>query len=174
MRVLTSVLLSLLLAAASSFGQAQNTKPLEKPIGAISWLTGGVWTADASKLGPGMQRIETRYEWADNGAYLHFTTHFVFDKGTLKNYDGNFYWDPQKNSLAMWYMDAQGGITQGQMEWSGDVLRITWRGPDLDGKVADLKVEVTRKSPNQYHWAASEKDGDAWKEMAALDYIRAA
>jgi hypothetical protein len=27
----------------------------------MAWLVGGVWTADAAKLGPGMQRIETRY-----------------------------------------------------------------------------------------------------------------
>jgi hypothetical protein len=174
MRILSSVLMLLMLVAASSYGQTQATKPQEKPITAIAWLTGGVWTADASKLGPGMQRIETRYEWTDNSAYLHFTTHFVFEKGTLKNYDGNFYWDPEKNSLAMWYMDAKGGITQGAMQWSGDVLSIVWRGPDFDGKVADLKVEVTRKSQNLYHWAAFEKEGDSWKEMAALDYARTA
>jgi hypothetical protein len=164
----------LILAMTSSSGQAQTAKPQEKPIRAIGWLAGGVWTADASKLGPGMQRIETRYEWADNGSYLHFTTHFVFDKGTLKNYDGNFFWDPQKNALTMWYMDANGGITQGLMDWSADVLRITWRGPDFDGKVADLKVEVTRKSDDHYHWAAFEKEGDTWKEVAALEYVRAA
>jgi hypothetical protein len=38
------------------------------PISALAWLVGGVWTADASKLGPGMERIETRYQWADNGS----------------------------------------------------------------------------------------------------------
>jgi hypothetical protein len=75
-----------------------------KPISALSWLAGGVWTADASKLGPGMQRIETRYEWSDNRAYIRFNTHFVFDKGTAKTYDGQFFWDPAQKSLAMWYM----------------------------------------------------------------------
>jgi hypothetical protein len=49
------------------------------PIAALSWLVGGVWAADATKLGPGMQRMETRYQWSDN--VLRFTTHFVFDKG---------------------------------------------------------------------------------------------
>src|SRR5262249_754631 len=29
-----------------------------KPISVLSWLVGGVWTADASKMAPGMQRIE--------------------------------------------------------------------------------------------------------------------
>jgi hypothetical protein len=61
-----------------------------KPIATLSWLLGGVWTADASKLAPGMLRIETRYQWADNNAYIRFNTHFVFDKGSQHNYDGNF------------------------------------------------------------------------------------
>jgi hypothetical protein len=37
-----------------------------KPISDLSWLVGGVWTADASKMGAGMKRIETRYVWSDN------------------------------------------------------------------------------------------------------------
>src|SRR5277367_1082781 len=48
-----------------------------KPIDTLSWVIGGVWTADATKLAPGMQRIETRYQWSDNHAYIRFTTHFV-------------------------------------------------------------------------------------------------
>jgi hypothetical protein len=80
-----------LAALALTGAIAQSTKP-DKPIAPLSWLIGGVWTADASKLGPGMQRIETRYTWSDNGSYIRFTTHFVTDKGELKNYDGNFFW----------------------------------------------------------------------------------
>src|SRR5258708_5470529 len=91
-----------------------------KPIAALGWLVGGVWTADASKLGPGM-RIVTRYEWSDNAAYIRFTTHFVTDKGTLRNYDGNFFWSAEQSSLAMWYMDARNSITQGPMTMSGDI-----------------------------------------------------
>jgi hypothetical protein len=47
--------------AAIAFGQETPKKPdMPRPISALSWLVGGVWTADASKMGPGMQRIETR------------------------------------------------------------------------------------------------------------------
>src|SRR5215470_5699819 len=83
-------------ASASSQNQEPaRTREATKPIAALGWLVGGVWTADASKLGPGMQRIETRYEWSDNAAYIRFTTHFISDKGTLRNYDGNFFWNPE-------------------------------------------------------------------------------
>jgi hypothetical protein len=143
-----------------------------KPVSALSWLVGGVWTADASKLGPGMQRIETRYQWSDNNAYIRFNTHFIFDKGTAKTYDGNFFWNPERKSLAVWYMDSRNGITQGPVEINGDVTKISFRGPDFEGKVADLQVFVARKTNDDYRWSVQEKEGDTWKEIAALEYLR--
>ena len=67
--------------AAQNSATAAKPADTAKPIAPLSWLVGGVWTADATKLGPGMLRIETRYQWADNNAYIRFNTHFVFDKG---------------------------------------------------------------------------------------------
>lgn len=99
---------------AALFGGSVRAAP---PITAMAWLVGGVWTADAAKLGPGMQRIETRYQWSDNGSYVRFTTHFVTDKTELKTYDGNFFWDPAKNEIAMWYMDAKNAIIQDRSAW---------------------------------------------------------
>ena len=161
-----------ILAGSTGWPQEAAKKPEAPPITALGWLVGGVWTADASKLGPGMQRIETRYQWSDNKAFLRFTTHFVFDKGTANTYDGNFYWNPGGNSLAMWYMNSKGEILEGPMQWDGTVLRILFRGEDFEGKLADLKVEVTRKASDQYHWSVYEKNGAEWKELFGLEYLR--
>ncbi len=146
-----------------------------KPINALAWLVGGVWTADASKLGPGMRRIETRYQWADNNAYIRFNTHFVSDKGAAHTYDGNFFWDPARKTLALWYMDAQNTITEGPVQIDGDNINITFRGQDFEGKMADLRVIVTRKNNDDYHWALQEmQSGDTWKDLAGLEYLREA
>lgn len=144
-----------------------------KPMADLSWLVGGVWVADASKMAPGMRRIETSYQWSDNDSFLRFTTHFVSDKGTAKTYDGNLYWDASKNSYAIWYMDARNSITEGPMLWDGHRLVVSFRALDFEGKMADMKVDVTRASDHRYHWALSEKLNDGWKELAALDYERA-
>lgn len=154
---------------------ASDTKAAEaKPIQQLAWLQGGVWVADGTKLGPGLQKIETRYQWSDNGAYLRFTTHFVFEKGVAKQYDGNMYWDAEKKALAIWYMSAAGEIIQGPMEWGGDVLKVTFRGQDFEGNIADMMVEVTKKSGDHYHWVVSEKNGAGWKQLGELDYLRQA
>lgn len=73
------------LCATGMFGQQNGLKPTEaKPTAPLEWLVGGVWTADAAKMAAGL-RIETRYTWSDNGAYIRFTTDFVSPQGTLKN-----------------------------------------------------------------------------------------
>jgi hypothetical protein len=44
--------------AAMGWGQEKEKKPeAPKPISTLAWLVGGVWTADASKTFPDIQRI---------------------------------------------------------------------------------------------------------------------
>jgi len=168
---LSALLIALLLCGISS-AQPSDSPSKANPIHSLSWLVGGVWTADATNLGPGMQRIETRYQWSDNNAYLRFTTHFVSDKGAAHTYDGNLFWDPAGKTLAMWYMDAQNSVTQGPMQVDGDNWRISFHAPDFEGKMADLRVNVVRKSNDKYRWSLEEKQGEQWKQLATLDYLR--
>ena len=143
-----------------------------KPISVLAWVVGGVWIADAPSPTDPTTKIETRYQWADNSAYLRFTTHFVSDKGTLRNYDGSFFWNPSQVTLAMWYMDAGGDITQGPVTIVADTMLMTFRASDFDGKLADMRVTVTRMSPNRYTWLLEKKQPDAWKTLLALEYKR--
>ena len=145
-----------------------------KPISALAWLVGGVWTADATKLGPTMLRIETRYQWSDNNAYIRFNTHFVSNQGAMHNYDGNFFWDPERSSLALWYMDRQNTITQCPVEVNGDVMQMAFRAHDFEGKLADMRVTVTRKTNDDYNWLLEEKVPEGWKQLATLEYLRVA
>ena len=145
-----------------------------KPISSLAWLVGGVWTADASKMGDGMKRIETRYVWSDNNAFIRFTTHFVSDKGTAKTYDGNFFWEPEKSQLAMWYMDYSNEIIQGPIAIDGETTKFSFRSKDFEGMTADMQVNVVRKTKDKYQWELEEKSGDAWKALAALEYMRTA
>ena len=172
MRRLIAVALVLCTCVSVSRARVVDAATETKPISALAWLVGGVWTADASKLGPGMERIETRYQWADNDSYVRFTTHFITAKATMKTYDGNLFWDSGKRSLAMWYMDAKNNITQGPMTLQGNLWQMTFHGDDFEGKPADFRVHVTRMSPDKYHWALNEKTADGWKKLMELDYIR--
>ena len=172
----TSMIFVLLMMSAATVWCQNATKPAasQRPIASLGWLVGGVWIADASKLGPGMQRIETRYQWSDNHAYIRFTTHFVMEKGTLRNYDGNFYWNPEQSSLSMWYMDPGNSITQGPVRQDGDKLEMSFRAMGFDGKAGDFRVTVTRKNNDDYNWLLEQKQPEGWKQLATLEYLRAA
>ena len=143
-----------------------------KPISDLAWLVGGVWAADASKMGDGMKRIETRYVWSDNNAFIRFTTHFVSDKGTAKTYDGNFFWEPERSQLAMWYMDYANEIIQGPIAIDGETTKLSFHAKDFEGKLADMQVTVIRKTSDKYQWVLEEKSGETWKPLAALEYAR--
>lgn len=172
MKKAMAVPILLALAATGVFGQQGAQKPAAtKPIAPLEWLVGGVWTADAAKLAPGL-RIETRYTWSDNSAYIRFTTHFVSPQGTLKNYDGQFFWNPEQSALAMWYMDARNHITQGAVRVDGDVTQLSFRAEDFEGNKADLRVLVTRKTNDDYTWTLEEKQASGWGQLASLEYLR--
>jgi hypothetical protein len=165
------ILAILLCLSTALIGQSPAAK-MPSQMQPLEWLVGGVWTTDMSKMGNGMKSIETRYTWSDNGAFLRFNTHFVTDKGTIKRYDGNFYFDPDKKTIAMWYMDSENKIYQGPIKADGDLVTFDFRGEDFEGWMADLRVVVTRKSNSLYNWALSERDNDKWKPLATLDYSR--
>ena len=165
------ILLIVFSLSCSLMAQAPAPK-MPGPLHPLEWLIGGVWTTDMSKMGNGMKSIETRYVWSDNGAFLRFTTHFVSDKGVAKRYDGNFYFDPAKKSLAMWYMDPENTIYEGPIKVDGDLTTFNFRGEDFEGKMSDLRVVVTRKSNSLYNWSLSERDNEKWKPLASLDYSR--
>ncbi len=161
-------------ARGAAHGSVSAVDAKKKPISDLSWLVGGVWTADASKMGDGMKRIETRYVWSDNSAFIRFTTHFVSDKGTAKTYDGNFFWEPAKSQLAMWYMDYTNEIVQGPVAISGETTKLSFHATDFEGKPSDMQVDLLKKSNDKYQWTLEEKVGDAWKQLATLEYVRTA
>ena len=167
-----SLSFSLSSAAAALAQPAQPAAPHSGPASQLGWLVGGVWVADASKFGGGMQRIETRYHWSDNDSFVRFTTHFVRDKGVRNTYDGNFFWNAGAKTFSMWYMNADDEITEGPVTISNAGLQMLFRGTDFEGKLADLRVDVTKQTPDLYRWTLMEKQGDTWKQLASLDYAR--
>jgi hypothetical protein len=162
------------IARVTTTGGVRSADAKAKPISDLAWLVGGVWTADASKMGDGMKRIETRYVWSDNNAFIRFTTHFVSDKGTAKTYDGNFFWEPEKSRLAMWYMDYSNEIIQGPIAVDGETTKISFHATDFAGKPADMQADVIRKTNDKYQWVLEEKSGETWKQLATLEYVRTA
>jgi hypothetical protein len=136
-----------LVLALLSIGAAEPTKPIDK----LGWLVGGVWSADASKLGGGLRRIDTRYEWVPNRSFIRFNTTFVSAGGASPHYAGDFYYDPSQRTLTAWYMDENNVITHGPMTVDGNKWTISVGGSGAPQN-AQYIVDIVRTTADTYQW----------------------
>ena len=72
----------------------------------------------------------------------------------------------------MWYMDPGNVITHGPVtiDWVSVVL--LFRATNFEGKPADLRLTVTRKTNDDYSWLVEEKQAQSWKQLLALEFLR--
>jgi hypothetical protein len=76
-----------------------------------------------------------------------------------------------EGAFAMWYMDSANAITEDPVTLKGDVMDVFFNGQDFEGRVADLRVKVTRKGNDLYHGMLAERQNGGWKQLAGLDYV---
>jgi len=76
--------------------------------------------------------------------------------------------------MAMWYVNAENEITEGPVAIDGPTLQMSFHGSDFDGKPADLRVKVIKKTNDLYTWLLEERLPEGWKQLATLDYLRRA
>ena len=164
---LKAVLLVLMaVASANPLHAANNTSH----VGALSWLVGGVWKADASKAGA--STAETRYTWSDNGDYIRFNMHFLKGNQVMRIYDGSFYWNPQTSSLEIWNMNGKNEVMEGPVKVDGKAIAATFLAKNSDEKMVEFRMTISRETNNRYLWSMEEKQPLGWKQLMALDCVR--
>jgi hypothetical protein len=154
-----------------SLGASEPAKPIDQ----LSWLVGGVWSAQPPVSADGPQSIETRYEWTPNRGFIRFTTKFVMANGSNAGYAGDLFFDPADKTLRIWYMDEHNTITQGPMSVSGDKWTISFRDSgDIVGVTGpvDYRVDIVRTAPDTYQWTLFANVAQTWKKVFALVYQR--
>jgi hypothetical protein len=154
-------------------GASGSTRPIDQ----LGWLVGGVWSADASSLGGGLERIDTRYEWTPNGSFIRLTTNFVTKGVATPRYAGDLFYDPSEGTLEVWYMDDSNSITHGPMKADGTKFTLSFSGPgDIVGVSGSVNydVEILRTSPDSYQWTLFADVSNQQKKVFGLVYRRAA
>lgn len=160
-----------LTVAVFSVGASDPVRPIDQ----LSWLVGGVWTAQPPASAEGPQRIDVRYEWPPNHSFIRFTTKFVMANGSNAGYAGDLFFDPADQTLKIWYMDEHNAITQGPMSVGGDKWTISFRDSgDIVGVTGtvDYRVDIVRTAPDTYQWTLFANVAQAWKKVFALVYQR--
>lgn len=157
--------------ATLCMGASGSTRPIDQ----LGWLVGGVWSADASGLGGGLERIDTRYEWTPNGSFIRLTTNFVTKGVATPRYAGDLFYDPSADTLMMWYMDDRNSITRGPIKVDGSKFTLSFSGPgDVVGVSGSVQyvVEILRTTADSYQWTLFSDISNQQKKVFGLLYHR--
>lgn len=154
-------ILALCLIAPASAAQTEMIHQLD-------WLVGKTWSANTAGMPGTTAHIDVRYDWSATANFVQFTTKFVARDGSVaRRYAGNFFYDPSKNGLAVWYMDQDNAIVQGPVQIEGALMTIAFSEAGVD-----YQVTVTRQNPSLYQWTLFEKVGAGRKQLLSLAYAR--
>jgi len=172
-RKLFVVLLALVAIASRIPAQAPVVKPPETAaLDQIAWLTGGTWVAEVKDEQGAPMRIENRVRWSEHGQLIRFVTTFISHNKPEVHYEGIYAWDPVNKSIAFWYTDHKGNLTEGTASMSGDTLTQDFEIRNTNGRNDKLRSVISRDTPDSYSWNVSSPKEGKWVEIIHLHYTR--
>jgi len=135
--------------------------------GPFEFLVGHCWTGT---FPDGTQTDEHCFEWV-------YDRKFLRDKHVVRNgkapYAGEtiYGWDPKAKQMAFWYFNSEGEILTGTVEYRPDSIVFPTRYETEKGPV-EMRAIWTRKGTDGYRVEQSQRAGDAWKPLWAMELKR--
>src|SRR4051812_19319402 len=164
MRLPTSLTAFTAYLALSSFHlpppQAPDFRPLE-------FLVGDCWTG---AFPDGKQTDQHCFEWA-------YDRKFIRDRHVVRNgkapYSGEtlYGWGAKEKRLAFWYWNSDGEFLAGTVEYHPDSIVFLTQYETDKGPI-DLRAIWTRTGPDGYRVEQSQRAGEAWKPLWAMELRR--
>ncbi|MDB6148254.1 MAG: hypothetical protein JWO45_1918 [Spartobacteria bacterium] len=140
---ITSKLLFVLAATAlvASGAEAQTSVGSLAP---IAFLTTHEWDAQLPDSPDGKKiKIHAQFTWAQNKQAIRISNQFVTDGKGSPYIDGLYAWDPRRQVIAFWYVDAKGGLSEGTVKVEDGKLVHEFQEIQPDGKTAEYVARVT-------------------------------
>src|SRR6478672_11012874 len=140
-----SVCLILLLSAVTMARSQTPAPPITSPnLSAIAFLTKHEWEAKLPDAPDGKKRkIHAQFSWSQNGQAIRISNQFVTDGKARPYIDGLYAWDPKQQAIVFWYVDAEGGLTNGKVRTEDGKLAHEFDEITPDGKSAAYVAKVT-------------------------------
>lgn len=151
-------------SALSSFPIPQPTIPDFRP---FEFLVGDCWVGT---FPDGKQTDEHCFEWV-------YDRKFIRDRHVVRNgkepYAGEtiYGWDSKAKRLAFWYFNSEGDVMVGTVEYRPDSIVFPTQY-ETDKGTVELRATWTRTGPDGYRVAQSQRAGEAWKPLWAMELKR--
>jgi hypothetical protein len=164
MRLPTGLTALAAFSALGLFDLPQAPTPDFRP---LEFLVGDCWvgTFPDSK-----QTDEHCFEWV-------YDRKFIRDRHVVRNgkapYAGEtlYGWDAKEKRLAFWYWNSDGEVLVGTVEYRPDSIVFPTRY-ETDKGTIELRATWTRTGPDSYRAAQSQRAGEAWKPLWAMELKR--
>ena len=146
--------------------------PAEDPLAWLGWmkdLAGSCWQGtDASGKPIDRQCYELQF-----GRFLRGTIEMGAAEGRPPAFRGDslFHRDRATGRLAIVMWGSNGTVNPGEAVIEGEAIRFPQ--PRAEGR-PEVRTSWTRLGPDAYRVARERREGEAWKEILAVDYRRVA
>jgi hypothetical protein len=166
MRPLTGLTALAVFSAVSLFQIPQQRKtPDFRP---LEFLVGHCWVGT---FPDGKATDEHCFEWV-------FDQKFIRDRHVVRNggapYAGEtlYGWDPEEKRLGFWYWNSEGEVLIGAVEYRPASIVFPTKHVTDKGTV-ELRATWTRTSQDSYRVEQSQRAGEEWKPLWAMELKRA-
>jgi hypothetical protein len=164
MRLPTGLTALAAFSSLSLFDLPQAPTPDFRP---LEFLVGDCWVGT---FPDGKQTDEHCFEWV-------YDRKFIRDRHVVRNgkapYAGEtlYGWDAKEKRLAFWYWNSDGEVLVGTVEYRPDSIVFPTR-LETDKGIIELRATWTRTGPDSYRVAQSQRAGEAWKPLWAMELKR--
>ena len=155
------------LAAFSALPLLHIPQPKTPDFRPLAFLVGDCWEGT---FPDGKQTDEHCFEWV-------YDRKFIRDRHVVRNgkapYAGEtiYGWDAKEKRMAYWYWNSDGEMMAGTVEYRPDSIVFPTRY-ETDKGTVELRATWTRTGPDSYRVAQSQRAGDAWKRLWAMELKR--
>ena len=165
-------LLSILCLFTATLVPAQPPKEPDGSIEQLAWAVGGKWVAELKGADGGPLTAETTFEWAGHRKSIKYVVQFKTAEKTTSEYEGTYYWNPEKKQLALLQIDRKGNVTEALLTVKGDQFKQENALILADGTRRQVRAEFTREGDDVFAFKAFVLNGEEWVEAVAIKYKR--
>ncbi len=172
MRMLYPVFTMLaVLAADGSLRGGDDKSVAENKLAALERFA-GEWTVDGKWADGQSLHARSVYEWGLGKKILKAKTFVMNGTKEYQRYESILAWHPEKKSLFEITFAFDGGLSEVLIETKDkDTLLIGW-APYTEGKPSKVRQTIRFLDNDRFHWIASLKDGEEWKQIIDATWKR--
>ncbi len=162
---------SAILWATSSI-RIQASEEADRALEQLAWAVGGKWVSELKGPDGSPLTVETTFDWSGHRKSIKYAVVFKFQEKSTTQYEGVYWWSPEKKQLMMLQIDGQGNVTESTLVKEGDQFKQRNTVTLADGTKREQRAEFTREGDDVFAFKAFIRKGDDWAEAVALKYKR--